>query len=451
VAVADGTAPTKKPRFSLARRKSKEADVTAVPTDPGATAADRTESPSPATVLATEGPEEGQTATAEPPAPSSRFSLRRRKAVAEGGLAGAAAAEAAVPPTAPPSNPVPLAVQLPPPAAPAAAAPAAGVPPMAPPANPVPLDVQLPPPGPVPPGSGAAQHPIPPGTPIPPTGDSPGGPSGSDGSSEVVLAASGAKSGRTALVVLVVLLVLVVLGGVGYLVAKPNSTATPTPAAPNPAAPNPAADTATAGAINLRLSDLPAGWTVVPPAQAVVRPPVAPATAQIAAANTMAACLGTSAAVVSGLFGPGSLPDQTSLVASPTYQSAAGSSFEMASRTAMLSSAGEVQALDNVFTDPKFDLCYQQYEGALAAAAVPGATVQVQPVTLGGPTTVQSYGVVSTYTLPGVGTEVVGDAYMLGGRVISELQPSTNGPSIPGPVFAPVFHSVVGRVAAATR
>ena len=52
--------------------------------------------------------------------------------------------------------------------------------------------------------------------------------------------------------------------------------------------------------INLRLADLPTGWTQAPPAQAVVRPPVAPAAAQAAAANTMASCLDTSYAVVSG-------------------------------------------------------------------------------------------------------------------------------------------------------
>ena len=80
---------------------------------------------------------------------------------------------------------------------------------------------------------------------------------------------------------------------------------------------------------------------------------------------------------------------------------------------------------------------------------MPGATVQVQPVTLTAPTGVQAYGVVSTYTLAGTGTDVVGDAYLLGGRVVTVLQPSTNGPAIDGDVFSPAYNAVAGRVGAA--
>jgi hypothetical protein len=116
-----------------------------------------------------------------------------------------------------------------------------------------------------------------------------------------------------------------------------------------------------------------------------------------------------------------------------------------------LASPAQVQALDGLFTNPKFDACYQQYLGTLAAGAVPGATAQVQPVSLTAPTGVQAYGVVTTYTLPGSGAEVVGDAFMLGGRVVSVLQPSTNGPAIPGNVFSPAYDAVVGRVAAAAH
>ena len=102
----------------------------------------------------------------------------------------------------------------------------------------------------------------------------------------------------------------------------------------------------------------------------------------------------------------------------------------MGSRTMTLTSPGQVQAVEPVFTNPKFDACYQQYLSALAVGAVAGATVAVQPVTLGAPTGVQTYGVVSTYTIPGAGTEVVGDAFILGGRAVTILQPSTNGPAI---------------------
>jgi hypothetical protein len=245
-------------------------------------------------------------------------------------------------------------------------------------------------------------------------------------------------------VLLVVLLVVVVAVGAGYLISK-KSSSTPTTA---PAVVSPGiTDTALATSINLRLADLPPGWQVAPPAQAVVRPPVATAAAQASATNAMAACLGDSYAVVSGLFDSGSLPGQTSLVQSQVFQSAAGPSFEMASRTATLASATQVQALDSVFTNPKFDACYLQYRTSLGQAAVAGTTVAVQPVTLTAPRGVSSYGVVTTYTVPGAGTQVVGDAYLLGGRVVTVIQPSTSGAAIPSDVFGPAYNAVAGRVA----
>ena len=188
---------------------------------------------------------------------------------------------------------------------------------------------------------------------------------------------------------------------------------------------------------------------LVAPAQAVVRPPAAPAVAEADATNAAASCLTTSYAIVAGLFDAGALPGQTSLVQSPTLQGAAGSSLQMGSKTVTMTSVGQAQALDAVFTNPKFPQCYQQYVTALATAAVPGATALVQPVTLTGPAGVQTHGVVTTYTLPGAATEVVGSAFIIGGRVVTVLQPSTNGSAIPGDVFTPAFNAVAGRVAAA--
>jgi hypothetical protein len=286
--------------------------------------------------------------------------------------------------------------------------------------------------------------------PTPPGGDSAAeqGAGGSSGADGVVLADAGSRSRRRGVVVLVAVLVVVVAAA-GYLITKKSpSTPTVTAPAPGPAAAG-ASDTVLAGSINLRLADLPAGWTTTQPAEAVVRPPVAPAEAQATATNAMATCLDTSYAVVSGLFASGSLPGQTSLVQSPVFQSAGGTSFEMASRTTVLTSPSEVQSLDSLFTNPKFDTCYQQFHQSLAAAAVPGATVAVQPVTLSSPPGVTTFGVVSTYTVPGSGSQVVGDAYLLGGRVVTIIQPTTDGPAIPSAIFAPAYGAVAGRVAAA--
>jgi hypothetical protein len=75
--------------------------------------------------------------------------------------------------------------------------------------------------------------------------------------------------------------------------------------------------------------------------------------------------------------------------------------------------------------------------------------VLTQPVTLPAPSGTQSFGVVSTYTLPGTGTEVVGQAFILGSRVLTKITPSTAGQSIPSDVFGAAYKKVADRVAAA--
>ena len=382
----------------------------------------------PAPATAWDNPPLGSSTPVEAPvevtkAKKPKFALTRKQlhaaeaAAAGTAVAGAVAATTAAPPMSPPSAPVPLAVQPPPPVAETVAAMSVMQP--------------TPPSGGMPPGHGS--------------GDGTGDGTGDPGAGSPVLADKGSERNRRPLVLVVVLLVVVVAAG-GYLITKKNSPTTTAPVvAPTSTA---VADTVLAGSINLRLADLPSGWTQVPPAQAVVRLPVAPAVAQANAANAMASCLNTSYAVVSGLFASGSLTGQTSLVQSPVFASAAGSTFEMASRTTTMTSPGQVQALDAVFTSPKFDLCFQGYQTALAQATVPGATVQTQSVSLPAPAGVSTHGLVSTYTLPGIGTEVVGDAYLLGGRVITVIHPSTNGSAIPSDVFSLAYRAIAGRVAA---
>jgi len=439
----EATAPAKTPWYKLSTKKQKDptANVGAVAAPVAGAAqmvgqptAPTFDSPSNAKTpwykLSSKKSKTAAAPTAAPaavgaPAPvkKSFFTLTTRKdkaaaAAAAAGATYAGSSMGSMGPSAPPMDSAPLAVQPPPPvmASPTGA-------PVAPP---------------------TATGPIAPGQ------SQPFDASGGGGVSGVVLSGdgTGSRRGRGSKIALVVLLVLVLAGGGYYFMSKRNSS---TPPAPTTAATAPGsattADTALAAAINLRLTDLPSGWTVAPPAQAVVRPPVAPAVIQAAAVNTMAACLNSSYSVVSGLFGSGSLPGETSLVASPTFQSAAGSAFEMGSKTMTLASPGQLQAVEPVFTNPKFDACYQQYLSALVVGAVAGSTVVIQPVTLGAPTGVKSYGVVSTYTIPGRGTEVVGDAFILGGRVVSILQPSTNGPAIDSSVFTPAYNAVASRVA----
>lgn len=399
---------------------------------------------------------------------TSRFSFARRKPK----VVASATDVAMAPPVAPFPEPAPPAVQSPAPfgvqpvTAAAAAAAAAAVASAAA-ANPAPPllahspapSVQAPPAPPTPPAPVQA-GPLTPDAysstsgPIPPGATTAPGEVQADGSSDnglppqVVLADKSKRSKRNAQVILVVVLVLVMLAGAGFLVAKGRSTTTSS-SFPIPDT-SKAADSFLAGSINLGLADLPTGWTQPSPAQVVVRPLVAPAVAHADATNAMAACMGTDYAVISGLFDSGSLPGETSRVDSPVFQSAAGSSFEMSSRTAMLASPGQVEAFNALFASPKFVPCLQQFQTTLAAAAVAGSSAQVQPVTLTGPAGVSSYGVVTTYTIPGAGTMVVGSAFLLDGRVVTVINPSTSGAPIDAAVFTAAFNSVAGRVAAAS-
>jgi hypothetical protein len=398
----------KKPKFALTRKQLHAAEAAAAGTAVVGAAVEAVTA-APSAVGQAPAPEVAK--AKKPKFALTRKQLHAAEAAAAGtAVVGAVAATTEAPAMAPPSDPVPLAVQPPPPVADRAAA--------------VPVVQPAPPSEGLPPGAG----------------------SGDLGAGNPVLADSGSKPNRRNLVLVAALLIVAVAAG-GYLISKKSSSTT-APATLTPPASTATADTALAGSINLRLADLPSGWTQVPPAQVVVRLPVAPAVAQVNAANAMASCLNTSYAVVSGLFASGSLPGQTSLVQSPMFASAAGSSFEMASRSTTMTSPGQVQALNAAITSPKLALCLQGFQSALAQAVAPGATVQIQPVSLPAPTGVSAYGVVSTYTLPGIGTEVVGDAFLLGGRVIVVIQPSTNGPAIPADVFSPAYGAVIGRVAA---
>lgn len=428
----------------------------------------------------------------QPPVPTekprkSRRSITWRKAKPEKDAApavgaaeamGAAEASGLRPPDAPPEDPVPLGVELPPPPV----DPFAGFPDEAPTAPPETkqkvrsrrgrrakaADAGVAAGGAAAVAAGAVDTPAPPDAPAPPSGGTDQGSMAApellaedDGPASVEIPdapevwddvpSEGATSGlsRSTVMVLLVALLVVVLGGVGYLLTRktsPTTTSTTLAVVPSPAASN----VALAASVNLRLGDLPAGWTRAT-TPVLTRMEGAPPVAQVTAEATLATCLGTNVATVTGLFGNGSVPGQTAAVDSPSFQSAAGPSFEMSSRTALVASASQIRTLDGVLGASRFVPCFGQYQSALAAAAIPGSTAQVQPVTLGAPSGVTSVGVVTTVASPSRGTQVVGDAFILGGRVLTVLQPVTTGAAIPPSVFAPAYDAVAGRVAATTR
>ena len=257
------------------------------------------------------------------------------------------------------------------------------------------------------------------------------------------------KSSRATLAVLLVVL-LVVIGGVAYFAVKRNNNSTSPPAgAPNPsptAAPSPSptvADSALAASINLRLTDLPAGWARTTTDQ-TARPPVAPVAAQARASQALAACVGQPLVVVSGLFGLAGVPGQTAAVRSPSFQEAADPGIQMVSQSTVMQTTGDAQSLTAPFLNPNFATCYGQFQSSLVSSAVPGSTAQVQTVQLPAPAGVKAFGYLTTYTIPNLGSEVVGQAFMIGGRVETLLEPSTNGPAVPSLPFGTAYHAVVG-------
>ena len=228
---------------------------------------------------------------------------------------------------------------------------------------------------------------------------------------------------------LLVVVLVVVLGGIGYFLVRKNSTSTPT--------------TAPARRSRRRRPPTrcwPARSTCAsptcPPAGARARAgpgrraPAAPAEPR-PGGERLASCLEPADAVVVRPVRPGPLPGPTSLVQSPMFQSAAGSGIQMASRTTVLTTAGNRCRPQGAFTNPKFDTCYQQFQQSLAAAAAPGSTAAVQPVTLSAPAGRHDLRLREHLHRAGSGTQVVGDAFLLGGRVDTLLQPTTDGPAVP--------------------
>jgi hypothetical protein len=253
------------------------------------------------------------------------------------------------------------------------------------------------------------------------------------------------------MVVLLVVLALVVVGGAAYYVVKKHNNSTTT--APTVVAPttpsSTAAAVATAAAINLRQSDLPTGWSRSTGAGPVVVPATAPPATQVLAERTFATCTTQSVATVAGLFGTGGLSGEVTEVRSPLFQSGTSPVVQMVSTTKVMATPAEAQAAAAPFASPAFVSCYARYQTTLAQAVAPGATAQVEPVALTAPAGVHSYGYLTTITVPGKASVILGQAYIIGGRTVTVLEPSTNGPVIPSADFNPPYTAISQRVAAA--
>ncbi len=291
--------------------------------------------------------------------------------------------------------------------------------------------------------SGAPAAPLPATAPFDPAVANP--PPGEPGGAPGVTAPEGKPQGRNnRLLALMVVALVIVVAAIGYFVVKrhDNSTTTATTAL----VPVTTADTALAAAVNLHQNDLPSGWTASTAAGQPVRPPVAPAAAQAQATRTLAQCLGSTPSTISGLFAGTVLPGQTGAATSPSFRSPTDPTIAMHSVTRVMGSDAEAQALATPFTNANFQACYTAYQSSVVSAAVPGATAAVQTVPLTAPTGVQSFGYLTTLTIPNQGTEVIGQAFIVGGRIESTLEPTTGGAPVPTDAFTPAYNAIAGRV-----
>jgi hypothetical protein len=300
-----------------------------------------------------------------------------------------------------------------------------------------------PPPAPAP-GFGSPGAPAPAAAPLDGPADSP--PPGDPGAAYGPEAPSDKPPARNnRLLVLLFVALLVVVAGIAYFVVKKNNNTTTT-ATSAPGLSTSAADAALAATINLHQNDLPSGWVPSTAAGQPVRPPVAPAAAQAQAARALGQCLGVSTTTVSGLFAGTVLPGQSGSATSPVFQSPSDPTVRMYSTTRVMTSADQAKALAVPFTDASFVACYTAYQSSVVSAAAPGATAQVVSVPLAAPAGVQSFGYLTTLTIPNQGTEVIGQAFIVGGRIESTLEPTTGGAPVPTNAFTPAYTAIAGRV-----
>ncbi len=252
------------------------------------------------------------------------------------------------------------------------------------------------------------------------------------------------------LVVLSVAL-LAVIGGIAYLVASRNSSSPSKSLAPvTPLPTTVAPDTTLVNTIILRVADLPPGWAQAAPSTPLLRLPVASPTAEAQATRTLSSCLNLPVAATTGLFAGGALPGQTATSTSPTFVQTADTGIQMHSTTTALGTASEAQSFAVPFENPDFIPCYGQFERTVAAAAVPGAIASVQAVTLPPPAGVKSFGFITTVT-SSQGTQLYGQAFLIGGRLVTDVMPATNGPEIPSSDFASAYDAIGARMSASLQ
>lgn len=252
---------------------------------------------------------------------------------------------------------------------------------------------------------------------------------------------------RTLFVAIGTVVALLIAGGVYWATNGSGndavSTTTPTTTAP------PSADQQLANSINLRLTDLPAGWARVPPPGSSLTP--AQKRGQAKVVDQFADCLGMPRAFIGGLFGSLPQTDQSAAADSPTFATASSPATIAGSHTTVVKTEADAAADAVPFTKPNFTSCFSQFQDGSAGVQVAGGTAQASEFTLFAPTGVHTYAYTTTITLPGQGTVLTESIFMIGGRTETGLTFQTAGTSVSSDAVDSAYTAMVQRVAGGGR
>lgn len=277
----------------------------------------------------------------------------------------------------------------------------------------------------------------------------------------VIMAEPTKKTGKRVLWILLVVVVAALAAAAIYVALRHHNQASSTPSSADQAgtigAPGDTATSApsalattTARAINLRLSDLPTGWVVFtePPP---LRPPGLGTSGQTAALATLSTCLNTSPALAAGVFAQTLAPGEGVVGASPNFVASPTSGVIMHSSTAVFATPAQADNWAVILARPNFVRCIGNYESTLVARSVPGGTATVAPVALQAPAGTRAFGFLTMASASNGQHTVVGQAFLFGGSIESEITTTTGGAPVPTVAFAQAYLALGNRLATAAN
>jgi hypothetical protein len=252
---------------------------------------------------------------------------------------------------------------------------------------------------------------------------------------------------RTLFAAIGAVLAVLIAGGI-YWATNSSDNAGVSSTTPSTAAP-PSGDQQLVNSINLRLTDLPAGWAKVPPAGSSLTP--AQKRAQVKVVDQLAGCLGMPDAFIGGLFGSLPQTDQVAAGDSPSFATASSPATIAGSHTTVVKTAADATADAVPFTKPNFTSCFSQFQNGSAAVQVSGGTAQTSEFALLAPTGVHTYAYTTTIKLPGQGTVLTESIFMIGERTETGLTFQTAGTAVSSDAVDSAYTAMVQRIAGAGR